>query len=108
MLTRIQLKQAERISRYLETSKIAAKRDIGRPANPIFFMFELEIAIAQEDWNSFHELLGNTDRWMKLDQASRVMAVLLSFKLPIKHRLFGVKVYIFRKCTTLTRSIILT
>lgn len=62
-------------------------------ANQVVSMFELEVAIGLEDWTSFVFVLTfSMDQVIGFHHTGWAMDTLLSFDLPTKHRVEGVKV----------------
>lgn len=65
----------------------------GFTASQIVTAFELEVSIALEVWTSFESVLEHSIREAIGFQHTRwAMDTLLSFELPIKYRVLGVKV----------------
>lgn len=83
------------MSQYMEEYQSFTKRDynlIDGAVDLTVFRVQLEIALVQKHWESFKELLNSTEGWIESNQLPCIMTILLSFKMPIKYRVHGMKV----------------
>lgn len=67
--------------------------------NQIISAFELDVTIVRKDWKSFKYVLERMKLGIGFKQTTWVMETLLSFELPMKYRVFGVRVRTIRQYT---------
>lgn len=65
--------------------------------NQVISAFELDVTIVRKDWKSFKCVLERMKLGIGFKQTAWVMETLLSFELPTKYRVFGVRVRTIRQ-----------